>query len=70
MTSEEIRQYLQEDAPLTIHLNGGREFRVAHTDYALISPSGVSLAFFSPNDHIEHIRLSSIESITLEKPAA
>jgi hypothetical protein len=71
MTVDEVRKFLHEDAPLTIHLVSGREFHVPHTDHAAISKNNTSLIISDDQDNLEIIRLPSIESITLsKKPAA
>jgi hypothetical protein len=72
MTVEQIRKILHEDAPFVIHVVSGRQFRVAHTDYAALSMSEKMLLFTDEKENLELIRLSSIESITIEqkKPAA
>ena len=71
MTLDEIRKFLHEDAPLTIHLVSGREFFVPHTNHAALSRNNTSLIISDDQDNLEIIRLPSIESVTLTKrPAA
>ena len=69
MTIEKIRRILHEDAPFTIHLVSGRQFRVPHTDYAALGMNNSTLVFTDDTGSLELIRLSSIESLTPEKTA-
>ncbi|MSU50432.1 MAG: hypothetical protein EXS37_15335 [Opitutus sp.] len=63
MTANQLRQTL-ENAPLTLHLVSGRSLRVQHTDYALVSPTGDSVAVYSKAGGLTLVSLSNIESIT------
>ncbi|MBI4625589.1 MAG: hypothetical protein HY736_20515 [Verrucomicrobia bacterium] len=67
MTAAQLRKYLAEDAPLTIHVGSGRKFYVPHTDFAMLSTSQKFLVFFDARDIAEIIPLRSIESITLAR---
>ena len=62
MTATQLRQTL-ENAPLTIELVSGRTLRVQHTDYALVSPTGDSLAVYSKAGGLTIVSIHNIESI-------
>jgi len=62
MTATQLREIFQ-NAPLTIHLVSGRTLRVQHTDYALVSPTGDSVAVYSKAGGLTLVSIGNIESI-------
>lgn len=58
----QLRETLQ-NAPLTLQLVSGRTLRVLHTDYALVSPTGDSVAVYSKAGGLTLVALSNIEAI-------
>lgn len=62
MTATQLKETLQ-NAPLTIHLVSGRTLRVRHIDYALVSPTGDSVAIYSKAGGLTVVSISNIESI-------
>ncbi len=62
MTATQLRETLA-NAPLTIELLSGRTLRVQHTDYALVSPTGDSLAVYSKAGGLSVVSIPNIEAI-------
>jgi hypothetical protein len=67
LTLEALKVVLHGNSPFTIHLVSGREFHVPHTDYAALTPGDSSMVVTTKDTLFEVIRLSGIESITVEK---
>lgn len=67
MTLEHLKAILHGNSPFTLHLVSGREFHVPHTDYAALTPGDTSIVVTTKDTLVEVIRLSGIESITVEK---
>jgi hypothetical protein len=67
---EEMRNLLraQPFRPFTIHLPEGRTVRVAHHDFALLSPDGRTLLAYEPDNSFNMIDVMLIASVEVGPP--
>ncbi len=65
MNATQLRETLN-NAPLTLLLVSGRTLRVPHSDYALVSPTGDSVAVYSKAGGLTLVSLNNIEAVKPE----
>ena len=64
MQASQLKELLQARKPIILHLVSGRTVIVKHTDYALFTPDGKTVAIAVSDDAFEIIRVDAIESVT------
>ena len=65
MRLDEVRKLMKSQPfrPFTIHLPEGRAVRVAHHDFAVLSPDGRTLLAYEPDNSFNMIDVMLIASI-------
>ncbi len=67
MKADQLKLLLQTQGPVVLHLVSGREIVVRHTDYALFTKDGSTVAVGVTDSAFEVVAVAAIESVT---PAA
>jgi hypothetical protein len=72
MTADPIRQLLVQRPfqPFTVHLADGRQVRVDHYDWAIISPPGRTMIVYQKDGSFNIIDIMLVTDLELGPPAA
>ncbi len=72
MTIEQLRATREASPfrPFTIHLAGGRSFRVPHRDYLSMSPGGRTVIVYQSDEAFSILDLLLVTELTIDSPTA
>ena len=71
MNAHELQNIFRElpTGPFTVHVAERTPIAIAHTDFAMLSPSGGMLTVWDAEGHLHHIDAPAITRITQGAPA-
>ena len=69
MRSEDLREAIKAEPfePFLIRMGDGREYRVPHPEFILLTPSGRMAIVVLPNDAVTHLDTMLITSLLFDK---
>ena len=72
MMADSIREALDASPfrPFVVRLANGREYKVKHPDYAMLSPTGRSMMVYTVGDRAAAINLSMVTEVLRRVDAA